>query len=193
MSLLQTIIKTIFIGTILVVPVLFLMGMSPAEDVTQNEESYNKLVSASKDVGGDGTWVVLEALNDVEFRTVSQVNWQPVSEGTLLKPGSKIRAKSDSRAFLSHGKDKALLAANSQLDISQTEKSDWVSIVLKKGLSLFDVNRRSINRFQVKTKFIVATIKGTTFSVSAADDESVVTVTKGVVGTKEMMAVEALT
>ncbi len=106
MSLLQAIINNFFIGTILVVPVLFLIGMSPAKDVTQNEENYNKLVSASKDVGGNGTWVVLNAINDVEFRKVSQVNWQSVREGTLLEPESKIRAKSDSRLFFPMAKTK---------------------------------------------------------------------------------------
>ena len=181
------------------VALLFLMGTSVAlageqkqikrnynlvKTTTQNELNFNKLVSASENLGGEGSWVVLESNGKVYFQDVDQKNWQPVATKTVLNPGAKIKADKDSWAFLSHFKDRAVLTADSQLVIAPAKKS-WVSVILDFGTSLFDVNRRSANRFQVETKYLVATVKGTTFGVNVDEDEASVSVSEGTVGTKK--------
>lgn len=110
--------------------------------------------------------------------------WQPARAGDALAPGDSVRTGREGRAELALDAATVRLYGDSLLRLPPDAMgADGARAVeLEQGLSLFDVLHRSgDDRFEVRTREVVVSVKGTRFSVDAGE-EVAVSVYRGLVG-----------
>jgi hypothetical protein len=108
--------------------------------------------------------------------------WRPAREGEVLGAGDAVRTGHDGRAEIELGDATARLYENSLLRIPEGAGASGVE--LEGGSSLFDVLRRSGGQspFEVRTREVVVSVKGTRFGVSLDGPLAAVSVYRGLVG-----------
>ena len=110
-------------------------------------------------------------------------DWRSLSIGTTLIADAEIRTGAASAAVLARGGDTITLAENSQMALPPAPTaSGFTRIMQSVGTLFFQVEKRPTPHFEVTTPYLVATVKGTTFSVSVAPASATVSVQDGVVG-----------
>jgi len=113
-------------------------------------------------------------------------DWRTLSIGTTLSAASELRTGTDSAAVLVRGGDTITVAENSLMAVpAATADSPVTRIMQSAGTLFFQVEKRPTPHFQVTTPYLVATVKGTTFSVSVSTAAATVSVEDGVVGVAE--------
>lgn len=112
--------------------------------------------------------------------------WQRLSAGTVLGPDTELSVGADSRALLARGENGITVTANSRMALPPAPAgSAFTRILQSLGTVLFRVEKRPGRHFQVETPYLVATVKGTTFSVSVSDVAASVSVDEGAVEVSE--------
>jgi hypothetical protein len=108
--------------------------------------------------------------------------WRPAREGEALGAGDAVRTGHDGRAEIDLGGATARLYENSLLRLP--ESSGTSGVELGEGSSLFDVLRRGEGQgpFEVRTREVVVSVKGTRFGVSLDGPLAAVSVYRGLVG-----------
>ncbi len=110
--------------------------------------------------------------------------WQPARAGDALAPGDSVRTGREGRAELALDAATVRLYGDSLLRLPPDAMGPGGAraVELEQGLSLFDVLRRSgDDRFEVRTREVVVSVKGTRFAVDAGE-EVAVSVYRGLVG-----------
>ena len=115
--------------------------------------------------------------------TVMRPGVSPVSltDNTDLHGGDQIRTELDGRVVLRRGVDTVLIAPNSLVAIPAADTGLFTRILQTFGTVLVNVAHRPDPHFEVHTPFLVAIVKGTTFTVSADSVSSAVQVVDGMV------------
>lgn len=108
--------------------------------------------------------------------------WQALRKGDVLKPGSKVKTGKEGRVLLKRPGDSLAVSSNSKFGIpGGGEARPFGRIVQSLGTLLFKVKTRPQDPFRVKTPYLAAVIKGTTFTVSVNSSTTALHVTKGAV------------
>ena len=102
--------------------------------------------------------------------------------GGSLSAGDVITTGTKSRAVLVRGQEYVVVSPNSRLRISAPEQSGGVVQFFEElGNVLFRIDKKSTPHFGVKTPYLAAVVKGTTFSVTVTESGTAVQVTEGAV------------
>lgn len=102
--------------------------------------------------------------------------------GGNLSAGDVITTGTKSRAVLVRGQEYVVVSPNSRLRISAPEQSGGVVQFFEElGNVLFRIDKKSTPHFGVKTPYLAAVVKGTTFSVTVTESGTAVQVTEGAV------------
>ncbi|WP_461458837.1 FecR domain-containing protein, partial [Parasphingorhabdus sp.] len=102
--------------------------------------------------------------------------------GGDLRPGDVIRTGKKGRAVLVRGQEYVVVSPNSRLRISEPKKSGGVMQFFEElGNVIFRIDKKATPHFGVKTPYLAAVVKGTTFSVTVTETGSAVQVTEGAV------------
>ena len=102
--------------------------------------------------------------------------------GGQFRAGDVIATGAKSRAVLVRGGEYVVISPNSRLRISMPAKDGGVVQFFKEmGSALFRIDKKATPHFGVKTPYMAAVVKGTTFSVTVTDSGAAVQVTEGAV------------
>lgn len=184
-------------------------GVANSIHVSQTVTPYSAPRSES---GGDGErveteWRVVVVTGQVRSR-VSGGDWLPVAEGRIIGDRTRIETGEDGQLLLFNGRDSIAVSPGTSLVLPTGQQDSGVmSIIQDSGTARYDVESRrssgswrhdlvdtgrprasdapSAERFQVETPYLAAIVKGTTFSVSVAQDQASVNVHEGLVAVRD--------
>lgn len=145
--------------------VLGLMGLEPAH------------------ANGLGSWVVADISGDVAVRS-GDTAWRRVSQGQQLVPGTTLKTGADGRATITRNGDSIKISPISVVDLPVGGSGAGApGVVQSLGTLLYKILTREQKqaKFNVKTPYLAAVIKGTTFTVTVNDQGSALHVTEGIV------------
>ncbi len=104
------------------------------------------------------------------------------SRGGSLESGDVISTGRNARAVIVNGEQYAVIAPNSRLEIAApSEGGSFVQFFERLGNVVFSVKKKTKPHFGVKTPYLAAVVKGTTFSVTVDASGASVQVVEGVV------------
>ncbi|MEH6702057.1 FecR family protein, partial [Parasphingorhabdus sp.] len=138
------------------------------------------LVTAGSAHAGTPQWKLSESAGTVNVLR-SGVSKIAISGGSL-SAGDVITTGTKSRAVLVRGQEYVVVSPNSRLRISAPEQSGGVVQFFEElGNVLFRIDKKATPHFGVKTPYLAAVVKGTTFSVTVTESGTAVQVTEGAV------------
>lgn len=103
------------------------------------------------------------------------------SRGQPVTAGTTIVTEDDSAVVLTRRGDSITVYPNSEMTIPATSGTDEPDVLQNIGRLLFRMETRESRDFEVRTPFLAATIKGTTFTVAVEQTRAAVSVTEGLV------------
>ncbi|WP_167737464.1 FecR family protein [Sphingomonas parva] len=126
-------------------------------------------------------WTVSEVAGDVQL--IENGKPRPALRGALLASGATIATAAASRAVIVRGKEFVVISPRSRLRVPVEAESagGLVQMIADFGSSLFRIEKKSTPHFSVKTPFLAAVVKGTTFTVTVGAEGGAVQVTEGAV------------
>jgi hypothetical protein len=126
-------------------------------------------------------WIVERVTQPAKYSTDGQT-WTPIANGMVVPEGSTIFTGPRGRALIKRGSDTVIFAPNTVAAIVNDPRSGFRSdIVQKVGGLILEVERRDRPHTRVRTPFLAAVVKGTTFEVQVGRQSALVSVTSGVV------------
>ena len=126
-------------------------------------------------------WRISESSGDVQL--VESGRSRPALRGALLSSGSLIATGAAARAVIVRGKEFVVISPGSRVRVPTEPESrgGMMQMMVDFGTSLFKIERKSTPHFGVKTPYLAAVVKGTTFTVTAGSAGGTVQVTEGAV------------
>lgn len=132
-------------------------------------------------VAGDpAAWNVRSVSGQAEIQTPGGA-WRPLETGKSVAVGDSIRTGNDGRAVIARDDESVTIAANGSFEIKPASTGMLTSVFQKIGTMMYKVHKRPDRHFEVGTPYLVAVVKGTTFTVSVDGNGSAVHVTAGLV------------
>ncbi len=127
-----------------------------------------------------GPWVVSEKSGSV---TIGQNGITKLAiSGHILNPGDTVKTGKRGRAVLTRGEQYLVVSPNSHIRIAQPKTDGKLTQIIEYfGSVLFKVDKKKDAHFQVKTPYMAAVVKGTSFNVVVSAEGSTVQVTEGAV------------
>lgn len=128
-----------------------------------------------------GAWVVKQTAGSVSY-SHRDGRWEDLAKGQRLLPGTKLKSGSAGRASIERYGDSITISPSSAVELPAAKGGAGVSgVVQTMGTLLFKIVKRKKNRFSVRTPYLSAVIKGTTFTVTVGPAGSALHVTEGAV------------
>jgi hypothetical protein len=138
------------------------------------------LLSSTPSQAAGGHWTV-SAVDGTVMVTASGGGSYPASQGQPVAAGSTIVTEDDSAVFLTRRGDSITVYPNSEMTIPATSTANEPGVLQGIGRLLFRMETRESRDFEVRTPFLAATIKGTTFTVVVEQTRATVSVAEGLV------------
>jgi hypothetical protein len=134
---------------------------------------------------GDDSWTVLQATGQTWIQKGDRTT--PVSLGgnTSLAAGDILRTQANARVLLRRGQETMIVGPNTVMSVPAESDRLRTTIIQWQGAIQFDVEKRNVQHFEVKTPFLAAVVKGTNFTVVAAESRDSVTVNRGQVQVRD--------
>lgn len=126
-------------------------------------------------------WVAVQVDGSVEFKR-GDPEWRPLRRGDTVIPGYEIRTGPNAKILLSRGSETITIEPESTLEFLPPGKGSVTRIFQKIGGAIFNIKKRNRKHFEVLTPHLVATVKGTEFSVKIDANGGTLNVTNGNVG-----------
>ncbi len=138
------------------------------------------LLSSGAAYAGTPGWQVSEISGNVTIARKGVV--KIAQRQTKLSPGDVIKTGPKGRAVLLRGGEYLVVSPASHIEIAEPAKSGKITQIIEYlGNVLFRIDKKETPHFGVKTPYMAAVVKGTTFSVSVSADGAAVQVTEGAV------------
>ncbi|WP_339690227.1 FecR family protein, partial [uncultured Parasphingorhabdus sp.] len=138
------------------------------------------MMAAGTAHAGTPQWKLSESAGTVNILRAG-VSKIAISGGSLAA-GDVISTGQKSRAVLVRGQEYVVVSPNSRLRISEPKQSGGVVQFFEEiGNVLFRIDKKATPHFGVKTPYLAAVVKGTTFSVTVSETGTAVQVTEGAV------------
>jgi hypothetical protein len=128
-------------------------------------------------------WTVSESSGAVTIRA-GDVS-QPAKRGTIVHTGDILSTGPGSRAVVVRGNDFMTVNANSRvrLPIASNATESVFDVIQEWGNSIFKIEKKAVPHFRVRTPYLAAVVKGTTFSITVSSDGASLQVIEGAVET----------
>jgi hypothetical protein len=136
-------------------------------------------VSARAQTAG-GHWTV-SAVDGTATITGHGSEGFAASRGQPVVAGTTIATDDDGTVVLTRRGDSITVYPNSQMTVPASTGTEELGILQSFGTLLFRMETRESRDFEVKTPYLAATIKGTTFTVTVGKASAAVSVTEGMV------------
>ncbi len=131
----------------------------------------------------DNRWQIVSVSGETASWRLGEGSWQVATVGDILLPQSELRLGAGSTAVMDSGGDRIVVAENSEIAVPDQPAGSRVKRIMQSiGTMLLRIETREKGGFQVKTPYLVATVKGTQFGVTVGENGASVSVTEGVVG-----------
>jgi hypothetical protein len=126
-------------------------------------------------------WTVSEVSGDVRLSEGGKV--RAASKGASLGSGAVIATAFGARAVLVRGQEFVVISPNSRmrLPLAAEAPNGIVQIIQEWGSALFKIEKKATPHFGVRTPYLAAVVKGTTFTVTVGGEDAKVKVTEGAV------------
>ena len=127
-------------------------------------------------------WTVQSSSGDVSAATTGPDNWRNIKPGQTLTAPFSIRTAATGQAILIRGDDTLLVAPESAIEVRAARRSDagLITRILQSiGSLVYQVEKRPQQRFEVETPYLVSVVKGTRFTISVTERETVVSLEEG--------------
>jgi len=135
---------------------------------------------------GDGAaWSVVRASGKVWIQTegASRVS---LGDATAIQPGTTLATDADARILLQRGKETMVVGPGTIMKVPTDASRMFTTVLELTGEIEFDVEKRNVQHFSVKTPHLAAVVKGTHFSVRAGAESDTVEVTRGLVEVRSL-------
>jgi hypothetical protein len=134
----------------------------------------------------DAVWTVAEISGDVEVirGKMHKINYSNsvIIIGDKLLSGDALRTGKNSRIILIRGSQSIIVSPQSVMKLPEKQNnSRFTRIIQSLGTLLFSVDKKEMQHFEVKTPYLAAVVKGTTFTVNVDDNGTAVHVIEGAV------------
>jgi FecR protein len=143
-------------------------------------------------VAGDPSAWLVQSLSGTADLKVPGKDWQRLADGQEIDVGATVRTAKDGRVVLSRDDERVTIAAASSFEIKPASNGMLTRIFQKAGTLMFKVHKLPNKHFEVGTPYLVAVVKGTTFTVSVDANGSAVHVTEGLVEVSSLSGPEKL-
>ncbi|HEX8414831.1 MAG TPA: FecR family protein, partial [Sphingomicrobium sp.] len=138
------------------------------------------LATASPVLAGTGPWTVSEAAGKVTVTDVSGT--KPVARGMVIPAGATLTTGPGGRAVMVRGPEFVTVSANSRLRVAEAaQQTGLVQILQDWGNAMFRIDKQKNPHFAVKTPYLAAVVKGTTFSITVSREGASMQVVEGAV------------
>ncbi|WP_298282687.1 FecR domain-containing protein [Novosphingobium sp.] len=129
------------------------------------------------------SWTISELAGTVVVKTATAAT--PARKGGQVPPGAVLSTGAGSRAVLVRGKDFMTVNANGRVRIPTAgDKGFGLFDVLQEwGNAVFQIEKQPDPHFSVRTRYLAAVVKGTTFSITVSDQGASLQVVEGAVDT----------
>lgn len=105
---------------------------------------------------------------------------RPAARGVSLKAGDAVYTRSKGRAVIVRGGEYVVISPNSRIRLTKPEESGAITQIFQTiGSALFRIEKKATPHFGVKTPYLAAVVKGTTFNVTVTQAGATVQVTEG--------------
>ncbi len=141
-------------------------------------------------------WKAVSSSGKVQARGPADSDWQKVSRGARLEPGTLVRTGRTGRTTLTRDSSIVIVDPESEIELDAAGNATLETTIRQnRGRVLYEVDRRQTPHFEVVTPYLVAGVKGTTFDVDVSKRSASVGVERGSVEVTnnfgERMALEA--
>jgi len=126
-------------------------------------------------------WVAVQVEGSVEFKRGGPA-WSPLRRGDTVIPGYEIRTGPNAKVLLSRGPETITVEPESTLEFLPPGNGSVTRIFQKLGGAIFNIKKRNRKHFEVLTPHLVATVKGTEFSIKIDANGGTLNVINGSVG-----------
>ena len=129
-----------------------------------------------------GAWTVSELAGQVTVADGART--MVAQRGTVIAPGATLSTGPQARVVVVRGRDFMTVAANSRIRVpAATEKRGLFEIVQEWGNAVFKIEKQAAPHFGVRTPYLAAVVKGTTFSITVTQEGASLQVVEGAVET----------
>ena len=123
-------------------------------------------------------WQISEVTGEVTLESEGVA--LAAERGATLKAGDTVTTGDGGRAVVVRGGEYVIVSPKSRIRISQPDAADQKTQIFQSlGSALFKIEKKESWDFGVKTPYLAAVVKGTTFNVTVTDAGSTVQVTEG--------------
>ena len=124
------------------------------------------------------SWQISESSGRVSVETSGSSRL--AQRGLALKEGDVVSTAANSRAVIVRGREYMVISPNSRISIASPKKNGSVTQILQYlGSVVFRIEKKETPHFGVKTPYLAAVVKGTTFNVTVTGTGATVQVTEG--------------
>ncbi len=128
-------------------------------------------------------WTVQFHSGDVSVSSVGATDWRTPEPGQVLSAPFHIRTGATGEMILLRGEDTLLVSPESRIEVRAVEHSPDIGLVTRiqqaVGSLVYQVEKRSRQRFEVHTPYLVSVVKGTTFTISVTEHDTSVSLNEG--------------
>jgi FecR protein len=136
------------------------------------------MMSSTSAWAGSVPWTVSESSGTVNVLHAGTS--KIVQRGGALAIGDVVLTGAKGRAVLVRGKEYLVVSPNSRISIADPAQSGgFIQIVQNWGSAVFKIEKKTEKHFAVKTPYLAAVVKGTTFNVTVDEKGARVQVTEG--------------
>jgi uncharacterized cupin superfamily protein len=129
----------------------------------------------------EGPWTVSEISGEVRVMPLGG-RAVALSAGDIVPAGAEVETAVAARLVLTRGESSITVAPASRLSLAEEPGAGLTTTIVQQlGTLLLRVNRKPQQHFEVRTPFLAAVVKGTTFTVSVDADGAAVHVVEGLV------------
>ncbi len=139
------------------------------------------LMASGAAYAGTPGWSVSEVSGPVFVGKPGLSKTSTVTRGAALAAGDIVSTGKGGRAVIVRGGEYLTVAPNTQLQLTEPKAGAFTQIVQSFGNVVFKIQKKTTPHFQVKTPYLAAVVKGTTFSVTVTPAGASVQVTEGLV------------
>jgi len=123
-------------------------------------------------------WQISESTGAVSVESNGQV--RTGARGMALKAGDAVSTGSTGRAVIVRGGEYVIVSPKSRVRITKPEETGAITQIFQSiGSALFKIEKKETPHFGVKTPYLAAVVKGTTFNVTVTANGATVQVTEG--------------
>jgi hypothetical protein len=125
-------------------------------------------------------WRIVQASGEIWINSAG-ADVVSLGDTRRIAPGTTLATSASGRVLLQRGAETMVIGPGTIMQLPKNSSRLFTTVIEIMGEIEIEVEKRNVEHFSVKTPHLAAVVKGTRFTVSAGENESAVTVTRGLV------------